>query len=195
MSFPSATISDIRAGLRTALDMTVTTIDGIEPDQLHLPTPCAEYDVADLLGHLVGAIRRVSDIARDLPWSDELDEHLDFAAPLAPQVRAAGDAAIAAWEHAELSSNRIVPWATLSAELMLEMYVMEFVTHTWDLATATGQPRDWDAAFGALVLEAAAHHLPDEMPRGGDVPFEAIQPVAADADPYTRLAAFTGRTV
>lgn len=195
MSSPTATIPDVRAGLRTAIDLAVATIDGIEPDQLNLPTPCTEYDATDLVAHLIGAIRRVADIAHDLPYSEELDENLDLAAPLAPQVRAAGDEAVAAWEHADLTTSRTVPWATVSAELMLEMYVMEFVTHTWDLAIATGQPRDWDVEFGALILEAAPHHLPDEMPRGGDVPFAAVRPVSVDADPYTKLAAFLGRAV
>ena len=114
MPSPSTTIPDIRAGLRTAIDLTVTTIDDIGVDQLHLPTPCTEYDVTELLGHLIGAIRRVSDIARDLPYTDDLDEHLDFTAPLADQVRVAGDAAIAAWELADLSTIRTVPWATVS---------------------------------------------------------------------------------
>jgi uncharacterized protein (TIGR03086 family) len=79
--------------------------------------------------------------------------------------------------------------------MMLEMYVMEVVAHTWDLAAATGQPRDWDVEFGTLVLEAAANHVPDDLPRGGEIPFEAIQPVSTDADPYTKLAAFLGRAV
>ncbi len=195
MPSPSTTIPDIRAGLRTALDLAVATVDSIDTDQFHAPTPCTEYDVTELVAHLIGAIRRVSDIAQDLPNVDELDEHLDLASPLAPQVRRAGDAAVLAWDEVDLTSERSVPWATLSAELMLEMYVMEFVTHTWDLAIATGQPRDWDAAFGTLVLEAAANHVPDELPRGGEMPFESIRPVAEDADPYTKLAAFLGRAV
>lgn len=112
--------------------------------------------------------------------------------PLAPQVRAAGDAAVAAWELTDLTTSRTVPWATMSADLMLEVDVMEVVTHTWDLAIATGQPRNWDAEFGTLVLEAASHHLLDEMTRGGDMPFEAMQPVATDAGWRQALVAVRG---
>lgn len=194
MSVTTSAIPDVRLGLSTAIDLAVDTIERIAPEQFHLATPCTEYDVATLVGHLAGAIRRLSGIAADLPFGD-LDERIDLAAPLGPQVRAAGDAAIAAWATVDLASERRVPWATLSAASMLEMYVMEIVTHTWDLSIATGQSRTWDPAFGELVLASAVQLMSASPERGDDVPFDAPQPVADDADPYMKLAAFLGRVV
>ena len=43
------------AVLSRALDQTVDVLAAIHEDQLSLPTPCAEWDVEQLIAHLVAA--------------------------------------------------------------------------------------------------------------------------------------------
>jgi hypothetical protein len=43
--------------LEAVLGETEATIAAVRLDQLHLPTPCTDYDVADLTNHLVGWAR------------------------------------------------------------------------------------------------------------------------------------------
>jgi len=52
-------VNDPRPMLVLALDQTQAMIDTVGADELHLPTPCPEYDVRTLLGHLITVIGRI----------------------------------------------------------------------------------------------------------------------------------------
>jgi uncharacterized protein (TIGR03086 family) len=69
---------------------------------------------------------------------------------------------------------------------------MELATHGWDLAVATGQAAELDPELAEALLPFAAQMLPP-APRGGELPFEAVVTVDADASPTDRLAAYLGR--
>src|SRR3954468_21869314 len=53
------TNADPRPLFIRALDQTQNLIDSVELDQLALPTPCPEYDVRTLLGHLLSVVHRI----------------------------------------------------------------------------------------------------------------------------------------
>ena len=59
-----ATDLDPRAVLGRAFATARTVLDGINPDQLELPTPCTEYDVRALAGHLLAMAQRVGEVVR-----------------------------------------------------------------------------------------------------------------------------------
>lgn len=52
-------MTDPRPMLVLALDQTQAMIDTIGADDLDLPTPCPEYDVRTLLGHLMTVVARI----------------------------------------------------------------------------------------------------------------------------------------
>jgi uncharacterized protein (TIGR03086 family) len=79
------------------------------------------------------------------------------------------------------------------AELVLNMTLMEYVTHGWDLATATGQPVPYTEDEAAEVLARAERTLPPQY-RGADMPFGDIVPVPGDAPAVDRLMGFMGRS-
>ena len=85
-------------------------------------------------------------------------------------------------------------WGTMTGREMLDAYSHEFIAHTWDLARVTGRRGD----LAPELAEAALHWYRRNVPaddRGPGGPFGPEVPVAADADPYTRLAGFVGRQV
>jgi uncharacterized protein (TIGR03086 family) len=168
-------------------------IQTVRPEQLTAPTPCGEFDVRALLGHVVGGTRRIAlvgeagdgqgepMIAPDVPddgWAGAYDE-----------VR---KRALKAWESDErMASSVTVPWGEISGRAALSAYVMETVTHTWDLSEAIGRPLALDPELAEFSLAVAREALP-EGPREGR-PFDAPVPAPEGAGAYERLVAWLGR--
>src|SRR4051795_1587604 len=51
---------DPRPAFATAVATAVDAMSAVRPDQLAAPTPCTEFDVRTLLGHLLSVLRRVA---------------------------------------------------------------------------------------------------------------------------------------
>src|SRR4051794_5368167 len=65
---PSTTqTTDPRPAFAGAVALAVDTAAAVRPDQLDRPTPCPEYDVRALLGHLLSVLRRVAAVGRGAP--------------------------------------------------------------------------------------------------------------------------------
>jgi uncharacterized protein (TIGR03086 family) len=88
-----------------------------------------------------------------------------------------------------------LPFGTMPGGVFLQIATSDVFTHAWDLAKATGQPTDLDAALAESLLAAAM--IPDEM-RGDDAsgaPFGQATEAPAGAHAADRLAAYMGRIV
>ncbi|MER8186543.1 TIGR03086 family metal-binding protein [Kitasatospora sp. NPDC094015] len=179
-----------------ALDQLGELVARITPEQLERPTPCTEYDLRALLGHTVGGVHRISYVGEgglslDVPATTGEIEDAGWAAAL---DRARARAARAWAEDGRLDRPASVPWGVMPGRFALGGYVMEAVTHTWDIAQVVDPAAELDEELALLALTVAEQALPAE-PRGGDLPFGPVRPVPADADAYTRLAGWMGRQV
>jgi len=184
-------------------------IGGVRAEQMSEPTPCDDYDVRGLLGHLRFVLDRVAVIGEGgNPFAAE--------EPATP----ADDAWLAAWQEAAAKARAIwaddavlervvvLPWSQLPGGETLLGYLNEVVVHTWDLATATGQALEVPdevvaAAFGAIsstlpggnrteLFAELSKGLPADM--GPFVaPFGEVVPTADDATPLDQLVAWNGR--
>lgn len=186
--------TDLRPFLAQAQDWVAGLIDGVRPDQLDRPTPCPEFDVRALVGHLytgAGRVRRIGE------GSDPMVEpHVvtDLPDDLAGGYRDRIRAARAAWaDDATLTRTVRVPWGEVPGVLALGGYLTETLTHGWDLARATGQPSEAAPELAERALVAARHAVPEE-PRGGHIPFGPPVAAASDAGPTERLANWLGRS-
>lgn len=182
-----------------AVDRAVEVVTRIGFDRRHDPTPCDPYKVAGLIGHLVFSLRRVERLGLGVDaFADPPDDSVrNVSYPWAPAVREAGDDAIAAWRQADLSAEVSLPWMTGSAATVLGMYVMEVLAHAWDLARATAQPLEGDAALGEAVLalaEGSMVSMPLSAYEGPDAPFKRPTTPREGAGPHTRFAALLGRS-
>ena len=172
--------NDSIATLSRALDQTGDVLAAIHQDQLSDPTPCADWDVAHLIGHVLGGPARFTEALRG---GDP-----DWAAPPEPvssnwtaKFRSDADDLIHAWHQAGEPDEGAADWQ-----------IAEFAVHTWDLVTATGQSRTLDPTVAERGYAFMSQALtPDN--RGHAFGPEAAAP--AEADPYDRLAAFAGRHV
>ncbi len=188
------TTPDPRPLFASTLDQCGRLVDAVAPDDVDGPTPCADYDVRTLLGHLVAVERRVVHIARgghpfEVPsLVDDVPD--DGWGQAWKQARVDLDAAMA--EDGVLDRTFHHPAGDFPGRQAVFAYVSEVAVHGWDLAMALGRRDDLDDALAAATLEPVRRFLPAE-PRGGPVPFGAVVDVAPDAPAYDRLVGWMGR--
>lgn len=185
---------DTRPLLFASLDQTGRIVSGVRTDQLTGPTPCSDYDVRALLGHVVAVLRRITHVARggqpfDIPQviTGIADGDWDGQYQLARE-----DLDVAWGDDAVLDRMLTLPFGTMPGRAAAAAYAVEVTTHGWDLAAATGQISGLDPDLGARVLDLAQRFIPAE-PRGGGVPFAPPVEVPAAAGVYQQLAGWMGR--
>jgi uncharacterized protein (TIGR03086 family) len=194
MTTSTALTTDPRPAFATAVGTAVDAMSAVRPDQLTGPTPCTEFDVRALLGHLLSVLRRVAAVGRGEP---------PFSVPQVSTgvpddgwgaaARAAADDVLAVWaDDALLDRELTLPYGTHRGVVALATYTGELSSHTWDLAAATGQSPDWDDDALTVALAGSRHVLPAEG-RGGPVPFAPAVPVPADAPLIEQLVGWQGR--
>ncbi|MCC0100185.1 TIGR03086 family protein [Streptomyces flavotricini] len=159
-------------------------------------TPCPEYTVRDLLGHLSGLAVAFRDAARkDLgpstataPGATTPSLPADWREGL---PRALGEMAEAWREPAAWTGMTRAGGVDLPGEIAGVVAADELVIHGWDLARATGQEYAPDRAAlrvsHAFLLRAA-----EDEGRGGGI-FGAVVPVPDDAPLLDRAVGLSGR--
>jgi uncharacterized protein (TIGR03086 family) len=172
---------------RRATAGAIAVAERVRPDQLDLPTPCSAWTVQDLLDHLVGS---TAYLGAALAGTEPSTPSGSRPAALRAGVEAclAGLAEPGALDRM-CRSPLGLDWTVLEATAGT---FMDVLVHTWDLATATGQPADLDPE---LVAVCSAMFLPD-MPERGRVAgiVGAAVVVGENATPQERLLAAMGRT-
>jgi uncharacterized protein (TIGR03086 family) len=168
-------------------------IGAVSPSDLERPTPCAEFDVRRLLGHLVAVLRRVAVVG----WGGDA-----LSVPLVIDgvaddgwVEAWSDAAQEAkqaWSDPALLASEVnLSWDSMPGAIALALCTSEVTVHTWDLARATGRHVDWDAEVLTVALRALRRVLPaDEREIA---PFEAVIAVRPGASLLDQLVGWSGR--
>jgi uncharacterized protein (TIGR03086 family) len=184
--------AEVRELFVTALDQATRVAAGIGRDQFQRPTPCSEWDVQELLGHLLATVRRAERVAGGRPASSvppvaAVDPRGRWAAGFAAAAAKAGHAWAAA-EPADVPG----PWGVLPRPVVLSGFVLELVAHAHDLAVSTGHPDPLDPRLATEALRIAERLLPAGL-RGVGGAFADPVPPPPDAADYDRLAAFLGR--
>lgn len=185
-------LTDLRPAVNHALDQVGDLLAGTSSEDHSRPTPCSEFDVQGLVDHLQVVVRRITTVLSGQHFSespnvvgsqDWAGDWAEGRAELAPVLA----------DDASLTRTVSVPWGETTGGEALGMYVAELAVHAWDLAAATGQTAGLDPALAEGALPGYRAALPPQ-PRGGDdIPFEPVVEVSADAGPYERLVAWSGR--
>jgi uncharacterized protein (TIGR03086 family) len=190
----TATQADPRPHFLAAARTAAGLIASTPPGRLADPTPCTDYDVRALVGHLVAVLRRIAAVARGVPVSATSRE--TTGVPDDAWAEAADGAlreATSAWSDPDLLVRPFeLPFGTMPGAAALAAYTAELTTHAWDLARATGRTVDWDDDVVTAALTASLRMLPPgQRPPG--IPFGAAVPVPDDAPAIDRLVAWQGR--
>ncbi|WP_330174260.1 TIGR03086 family metal-binding protein [Streptomyces sp. NBC_01498] len=174
--------------LETASADALPVLRGVRDDQLTGPTPCPDYDVRGLLDHLFQVVTHFQVLAAK--------GEADFGA--APErlgddrgERFAAELAVLAGAWAAPGAEDGVTGAMdMPARTVGSMALGDVLLHSWDLARATGQPYEPDAAVVRMVSAEFAELVPTGRKMGA---FGEPRPVTEDATPFDSLLALTGR--
>ncbi|MFI9326034.1 TIGR03086 family metal-binding protein [Kitasatospora sp. NPDC052868] len=188
------TTQDPRPLYLLALGQLEKLIAEVTPEALGRPTPCTEYDLRQLLGHVVGGVHRLAyigegGIAHDVAAAtgDQPDDGWPAA------LGRARARVTAAWaDDAKLDRPSVAPWGEVPGRAVLGGYIVEAVTHSWDIARALGSSLVLDGPLAETALSIARAVLPPGS-RDETIPFADERTAPEGADAATRLAAWLGR--
>jgi uncharacterized protein (TIGR03086 family) len=177
---------DAVALYRAATDRAIEVVEAVRPEQLRSPTPCTEWTVQQLIGHLIDGTQYLVSAAEGgeaaqrsrVPGGD----YRQRVAGVLAALQAPG-----ALERTCISPLGF-EWPVAQA---VAGTFMDVLIHTWDLARATGQDEKLDPQ---LVDACSAMFLPDMPERGREAGiFGPAVDVGTDASAQDRLLAAMGR--
>lgn len=178
------------AEMTAAAEAAARVTDGVRPEQFSAPTPCTDWDVRELVNHLIlWTSHSLERRAHGESVAPELMEK-DFAASpsFAAEYRAQLDRALAAWSDPAVweGSLNVMGSATPATDVAA-MMIAELVLHAWDLAAATGQT--YTLAGNAAAAALAAVEANAEMFRQYKGFGDPVQLPAQSSDLERALAA------
>ncbi|CCM63243.1 MULTISPECIES: TIGR03086 family metal-binding protein [Candidatus Neomicrothrix] len=179
--------------LNHAQQVAADVMSNVSSEQLDLPTPCDNWNVGQLIDHLVGAQHwaasgiRGSEM-RDAAGASQGDFNGAFQA-------AAQDALDAFSEDGAMERTVNPGFGDMPATGLLGLAVTDTICHAWDLATATGQNNDLAPELSAQALVGARHTIQPAFRTEDGSLFGPEQHAPAGANNATQLAAFLGRKV
>jgi uncharacterized protein (TIGR03086 family) len=183
---------------RTALQATIDVVDTVNTNQLTRQTPCADWNLGELLTHMTVQHQGFAAAARgggqDLAvWDPESVRDEVLRDPPGTYAAATRDV-LAAFADADLETRFALPelGADAPAEMAIGFHFIDYVVHGWDVAASLSRP--WqlpdDVIAAALPLALA---VPDGDFRSfPNAPFGPTQSSSAPTD-LDRLLLHLGR--
>lgn len=171
--------------LQRALDHTCAALRPITPDELDLPTPCANWRLADLLAHMEDALDAFAEAAggsvalgstTPAPRRSRIGSIQRKAGGLLALWMAAADGAVTIDDSA------------LPLDTVVRVAALEIAVHGWDVDRTRGVAVLLPEELAASLLPTAA--LAATAPAGA---FAPPVPARADAPAAVRLLALLGR--
>ncbi|WP_199821553.1 TIGR03086 family metal-binding protein [Streptomyces rimosus] len=166
----------------------------VRDDQWDAPTPCAEWSVRDLVGHLTVEQLWVPRLVRDGATIEEVGDDYDGDQlgddPAGAWDRAAVAAVAAFSEPGALDRTVQLSSGSSSAAAYCSQMMMDAVVHSWDLSRAVGADERLPPELAGAALREVEPYA-DEL---ADTPMFA-DPVTPPpgADDLTRLLCLLGR--
>jgi uncharacterized protein (TIGR03086 family) len=157
-------------------------LDAVTDDQWTNPTPCTDWNVRQLVEHVIDVQRAIPE-GLGMPITDGSDLQATWEA-----VRDGAMAVLrkpGALEQTMPGRSGEVP-----VEMSVGIRLGDLLVHTWDLARATGGDERLDADTAAIVLERLKPN--DEVLRSSGTFGSKVDPPAG-ADAAVELLCFTGR--
>jgi uncharacterized protein (TIGR03086 family) len=183
---------DVSALHTRTVEEFVARVRAIGTDQWEQTTPCREWNVRELVNHVVGEDRWTVPLlegATIADVGDSLDGDLLGADPLAA-TGAAADAAVAAVRTAVPTGMKVhLSYGDEDVEEYVRQLAADHLIHGWDVAAAVGGERRLDPE---LVAEVAGWFAERESLYRDAGMIDAVVDGVGD-DPQDRLLAAFGR--
>ncbi|MGH8886248.1 MAG: TIGR03086 family metal-binding protein [Egibacteraceae bacterium] len=188
---------DLPASLAETLRATQRVVEGVRPDQLDQPTPCSEWDVRALIGHMVWVNAAfAAGLRGDDPVPRDEGDRLLGDDPAGAYRRTTTEALEEWASPGALERTLHLAVGDLPASLAARIHFIDNLVHCWDLATVTGQDHGLDPERAGLALQMCQENfaaMGDDKLRGPGKGFAAEVPWPAEAPVHEHLVAFLGR--
>jgi uncharacterized protein (TIGR03086 family) len=188
--------------LERSCDVARGVITNVTPPTYDQPTPCVSWNVKEVLNHLVGATYWFAD---SMGQQEETSDHdaaaggTDFTGTdVQASFNEGAKRAMEAFSSPGALEKMVsLPFGDMPGAAFLALAVNDVLTHSWDLAKATGQDTNLDPELATELLGMMQQSLPDQFrgPEGSGAPFGPAREAPAGASPADQLAAFLGREV
>lgn len=172
---------------------TRAVLEQVSADQMDAATPCASWNVSELVNHVVNA-------------QDFFLAGLEGRPPAGEQNHAAGDylaafddvtsrAKAAFAQDGVMEKLFTLPFGEMPGAALAGLAATDTFQHGWDLAKATGQSTDLAPELAAGLLAQSRMAIQDAFRGPEGAPFGAEQSCPDGACAADQLAAFLGRQV
>ena len=181
-----------------AVRASIAVVDRVQAGDLGRPTPCSDWNLAELLAHMIaqhhGFAASAAGAGADLAvWQTRpLDPD-----PVAEYRRAAEEVIAAFAEDGVLDRQFAIPEVTkdagFPAEIAISMHTVDYLVHAWDVARAIDVEfaADLDAVRATAPLVAMVPDGPERLEPGSA--FRPAVPVEPGAGEFDSMLAALGR--
>jgi uncharacterized protein (TIGR03086 family) len=181
---------------------TVDVVSRAGPADLARPTPCADWNLGDLLTHMTAqhdgwvaaAAGDGGDLSRWQPGPPAADPVQEYAAAAGRVLAAFGADGVL---DREFALAELSPVLRFPAPEAISFHFIDYLVHGWDVARALGlDPSDYELESDVLTAALpVARAVPDGAPRKlGLVPFAPAIGVAEDHGVMDQIVAMLGRS-
>jgi uncharacterized protein (TIGR03086 family) len=180
--------------LEQAIAVTRGVLAATDKSQLDDATPCASWNVRELINHIVGGQYFFAAGVEGKPFESDSP---DFAAgDYVAAFDEAARAAVAAFSApGALEKMLTLPFGPMPGAAFIGLATSDTFQHGWDLAKATGQSTDLAPELAAGILAGVRASIPDAFRGPEGAPFGPQRSAPAGACAADELAAFLGRAV
>lgn len=177
---------------RHAIHLASTYIEPIVLDERGWPTPCADWNLGQLLAHMVGQHFGFAKAARCGTAPKSAYQPVQYSPGL---WRESAEDLLDAFAGADLDAAvlevELHPTQPLPMSLIVGAQLLDTVVHTWDVARSLGQIFEPDPTLAEAVL-AIAEPIPDNDRREGqEAAFAHRLPITGTT--WDRMLALLGR--
>ena len=168
-------------------------IASIQPDEWSRSTPCDEWNVRELVNHIVGGIHMVTYGLTGRKIVPEFyGDHLADD-PVRAHRNAIDEMAAVFHDDASVLERALtMPWGSCRGSYLAEMFMADDLVHAWDLGQALGRVIEPDQT----IVERARVFAEDYVPsRRGPGMFAEAVGLARTGSPIEQLVAYVGRTI
>lgn len=180
--------------LQQAINVCREVMSNVTPEQMENATPCASWNVGQLINHMVDA---QSFFVAGMEGQEPQGGDTNWAAgDWQAQFNQNADASIACFS-AEGAMQKMVamPFGEMPGGAVMGLALNDTFTHAWDLAKATGQSTDLAPELAQGILAQARESIQDAFRGPEGAPFGAEAECPEGACAADQLAAFLGRQV
>ena len=186
-------MTDMRLVHQRTAELFGRHVHAVADDQWHLPTPDTEWDVRDLVNHLVSEHRWVPPLLAGQTIDevgDRFDGDLLGEDPKAAWDEATAEALAAFAEEGAMQRTVHLSFGDVPAEEYAFELASDLLVHGWDLARAIGADERLDPDLVELVYQGWKPREAELRHSGLFAPPPEIPP---DSDRQTQLLALFGR--